>query len=96
MINKITRDTHPEVFRALDTGGWDYEDVLSSVHEKHDATTYHVLLLIDEGTTPDETLWGRWMCQMSCSYNYGLISSPDELVRMEQKEVTRVEWVPVQ
>lgn len=95
--NKITRESNPEIFEYFDKDEWDYEEVLDEEHVKHDITCYTIRMVIDEDVTEDESLWGNWMGWLNRSYTYGSEPEdyPEELYRIEQKEVTTIEWVPV-
>jgi hypothetical protein len=97
-INKITRDTHPEIFEYFDNDDWDWDEQLDEVHVKHDITSYQIRMVIDENVTKDESLWGSWVGWYDNSYAYGSEPEdyPQELWRVEQKEVTKIEWVVVE
>jgi len=96
--NNITRESHPEIFEYFDDHGWDYEEALGQEHEKHDITCYKIRMVVDDKTIKDESLHGNWMGWLTSSYNYGSEPEdyPQELYRIEQKEVTTIEWVPVE
>jgi hypothetical protein len=96
-INKITRDSHPEVFDSIIED--DYE-VYSKEHRRGSSFYKSTIHLIDEKYYPEvPELWGFWK---SNSYlwddNWGNEDGGiTELTRVEQKEKTVVikEWIPV-
>jgi len=97
MINRITRDTHPEIFEYFDKGGWDYVEVLDQENVKPDTTCYDIRMVIDKAVTKDVSLYGSWFGLLNYSYLHGSEPKdyPQELHRIELAEVTMVEWVLV-
>lgn len=94
MVNKITRESYPKIFEKLDKEGlWDWGDFLKMTHKKRDIMYVTGLVKITMRETRDGKLLGDWCFHGEWSDACGMIVNPNELYRVEEREVTVKRYV---
>lgn len=87
--NKITRESHPEIFEYIDKEDlWDFGDFLEMYHKKQDIMRVTGLVKLTLRETRDGKLLGDWCFHGEWSDTCGMIANPNELYRVEERDIT--------